>query len=210
MSINPVQNGKQLLVDANGNLFVTFAGTTQAVQLVDAAGVNKASISAAGALSAQIAANTKTTPLFVNPSDSTNGLQAAISVLGTLPTGTNIMTVHSVALPTIVAGAATSINFLNNSGAAISVKGSAGNLYGFSITNETAAVAYIEFFNTSGVPSLGVTAVLFAIKLPASANITMPVSDIPIANFTTGIGFAVTTTENGASTAAVTGIVNFK
>jgi hypothetical protein len=109
--------------------------------------------------------------------------------------------------PATASAAATTAKFINASGAAANVKASAGNLYGFSITNETAAVAYIEFFNTASAPTLGTTVVVFAIKLPASANITIQPSALALMNFTTGIGFAVTTAENGSTPASVTGMI---
>lgn len=109
--------------------------------------------------------------------------------------------------PATGSAAACSAKFLNASGAAISVKGGAGNLYGFAITNETAVVAYIEFFNTASAPTLGTTAVVFALKIAANATVIIPPSAIALMNFTTGIGFAVTTTENGSTTASVTGMI---
>lgn len=121
--------------------------------------------------------------------------------------GQNLHMVTDFTSPTNLAAGAYTSNFINNTGAAVNIKASAGNLYGFSITNETAAAAYIEFFDTAAAPTLGTTAVAFAIKLPASQNITIPPGEIALRNFTTGIGFAVTTTENGSTTAAVTGVI---
>jgi hypothetical protein len=129
----------------------------------------------------------------------------------TLSTGaapTNV--IYTTSTPKTVAAGAYSAKFQNASGASVNIKASAGNLYGFSLTNETAAVAYIEFFDTASTPTLGTTAVVFAIKLPASANITIPPGDIALRNFTTGIGFAVTTTENGSTTASVTGMIFYQ
>jgi hypothetical protein len=134
-----------------------------------------------------------------------SGTVTTVSTVTTLSTVTNPVPLG----PTTLATAAPSVAFINDSGAGVNLKSSAGNLYGFSITNETASVAYIEFFNTGSAPTLGTTAVLFAIKLPASANITM-ISDNALANFSTGIGFGVVTAENGATAAAVTGIVLYK
>ncbi len=107
--------------------------------------------------------------------------------------------------PATASAGAFTAKFINASGAAASVKASAGNLYGFSLTNGTAAAAFIEFFNTASAPTLGTTAVVLAIPLPASANVTISPGAIALMNFGTGIGFAVTTAENGSSTAAVTG-----
>ena len=118
--------------------------------------------------------------------------------------------VYTASSPTSVAAGSYTTKFINASGAAVSVKASAGNLYGFSITNETAAVAYIEFFNIASAPTLGTTAVVFAVKLPASSNITLSPGAIALMNFSTGLGFAVTTTENGSTTASVTGMIFYQ
>jgi hypothetical protein len=103
--------------------------------------------------------------------------------------------------------AACSFKFINASGAAVSVKASAGNLYGVTLTNNTAAVAFVEFFNTAGVPVLGTTAVAMAFEIPASGILNIPPSVFALGNFATGIGFACTTAENGSVTASITGVI---
>src|SRR5580704_18783655 len=62
-----------------------------------------------------------------------------------------------VQAPSTASGVAPTLKFINASGAAANVKASAGNLYAFCLTNETAAVEYAEFFNTASTPSLGTT-----------------------------------------------------
>ena len=136
-------------------------------------------------------------------------ITAVTAITNALPTGANTIGAVSHVPVAAVAGSCTA-KFINASGAAVNVKASAGNLYGFSLANETAAVAYIEFFNTASAPTLGTTAVVFAIKLPASSNITHSPGAIALMNFTTGIGFAVTTTENGSTTASVTGMIFYQ
>src|ERR1700719_4777046 len=121
-------------------------------------------------------------------------------VLSPLPAGSSQIG-HVINDSDSGAATACTTKYQSASGAAVNIKASPGNLYGFSITNETAAGAYIEFFNTAAAPTLGTTPVVFAIKLPASANITIPVGALALMNFTTGIGFAVTTTQNGSTPA---------
>jgi hypothetical protein len=162
------------------------------------------------AVSATTAANTKTNPIYDSITDGTNVITAAISALGTAPTGTDVMAVNNVPLPTTLAGTALSATFINASGAAVSIKASAGNLYGFTLSNGTAATAFVEFFNTAAVPTLGTTAVVFCVQLPASVSITLPPASFALLNFATGIGFAVTTIENGTVAAAVTGMIFYK
>jgi hypothetical protein len=113
--------------------------------------------------------------------------------------------IWNVPSPTTATGAAVTMKFINASGAAVSVKAAAGNLYGFCLTNETTAVEYAEFFNTASAPTLGTTAVVLAIKLPISASVCPNLSALPLTAFSTGIGFASVTTENGSTTASITG-----
>jgi hypothetical protein len=154
---------------------------------------------------------TGTSPAGGRISDGTTAIQTAISALGTAPVGNDVMAVNSVALPSAAVGAALSAKFINASGAAANVKASAGNLYGFSLTNSTASPAFVEFFNTSGTPTLGTTAVAFCVVIPASGNVTINPTTLGLMNFTTGIGFAVTTAENGTTAAAaVTGMIFYK
>lgn len=116
-----------------------------------------------------------------------------------------------VTQPLSVSSAAPSLKFINGTGAAVNLKAAAGNLYGFCLTNETAAVEYAEFFNTASAPTLGTTAVIFAIKIPISSTVCPAIgSSMPIANFSSGIGFASVTAENGSSTASITGAVFYQ
>jgi hypothetical protein len=152
-----------------------------------------------------------TNPLFTSLTDGTTSLFNAFSSLGTAPTTAGqVMAVNSVSLPSASAGAALSTKFISASGAAVNIKNSAGNLYGFSLTNATASPAFVEFFNTASAPTLGTTAVVFCVPIPASGNVTMNPTTLGLMNFSTGIGFAVTTAENGATSAAVTGMIFFK
>jgi hypothetical protein len=166
-----------------------------------------------GTVSVPISANTlpqtATNPIFSTITDGTKSIVSAISALGTAPIGTDVMAVNSVNLPSVAAGAALSAKFINNSGAAVSIKASAGNLYGFSLTNSTASPAFVEFFNTASAPTLGTTAVVFCVVIPASGNVTINPTTLALMNFFLGIGFAVTTAENGTATAGVTGMVFF-
>jgi hypothetical protein len=184
-----------------------FMGTTLARtnQTTTAAGVLDVNI--VGSLGVT---NSATNGSFFRITDNTQAITAAVSALGTAPTGTEVMAVNNVNLPNASSGAALSSSFINATGAAVTLKASTGNLYGFSLTNGTAAAAFIEFFNVATTPTLGTTAVVFCIPLPASANVTLPPSTMALFNFSAGISFAVTTAENGATTAAVTGMIFYK
>jgi hypothetical protein len=114
------------------------------------------------------------------------------------------------AAPVTVAGGAFSSTFINATGAAVNIKNSFGNLYGLTLTNNTAAVAFVEFFDTAVVPTLGTTAVAFCVEIPASGNVTLQPCEIALKNFVNGIGFAVVTIENGTTPASVTGMIFWK
>ena len=80
---------------------------------------------------------------------------------------------------------------------ASTVKASAGNFYGYLVTNTNASVCYLQVFNTT-TPTLGTTAPIISMGIPASgaANVQFP---FPV-NFSTAIAVASTTASKGAST----------
>jgi hypothetical protein len=145
----------------------------------------------------------------VKLTDGTTAISAAISALGTAPTGTAVQAVNNVALPSAAAGAALSSRFINSNGAGICLKASSGNLYGFTLTNGSASIANVEFFNSATAPTLGTTPVVFCVTLPPSANVTIS-PNLALMNFSTGIGFAATSVEGGTTTAAVVGMIFFE
>jgi hypothetical protein len=162
-------------------------------------------------ISATGAANTKTNPIFANPTDGTNSLAAAISALGTAPTGTDVMAVNNVALPSAAAGAAPSLSSQSSLTTAVVLKSSAGNLYGFSVTNGAASVCYLEFINVGTSPSLG-TSALFSIPIPASGSVIVTPNEIPMAAFSSGISVGMSTAYNGSSAcgSAATAVIFYK
>jgi len=109
-------------------------------------------------------------------------------------------------IPGSVAANALSTFYYSTTGVvdARNIKASAGSLYGMFITNQVAAVTYIQFFNTAGSPTLG-TSVIFSLAVPAGAGtgllIMMP-GDYAIANFATGIAWGAATAINGSSAPA--------
>jgi hypothetical protein len=70
------------------------------------------------------------------------------------------------------------------------VKSSFGNLYGFTLCNNTNNAKYIKFYNTSTVPIIGLDLVEFTIIIPGRSSIS---STFPTgSSFTTGISYAIT------------------
>ena len=141
--------------------------------------------------------------------------QAACSVAGLFSVSVNQTTdgttnkVESAGLPTSAALNACTVAILSAAGAASAVKASAGNLYGFSILNNNAAVVWLEFFNTASV-SLGTTTPVAAFPIPASQALSFPICEIALINNATAIYVAATTAYNGASTGSVSGSIFYK
>lgn len=87
------------------------------------------------------------------------------------------------------------------------VKSSAGNVYGFSLKNTTAADAYIQMFDlATGSVTLGTTTPKLSFWIPASGSYDYAFNGESKLTFATAISIAVTTTATG-STAPATGLV---
>lgn len=83
---------------------------------------------------------------------------------------------------------------------ATNVKASAGQLYGWSISNTNAATLYVKLHNTAGTPTAGAS-VVYVIAIPGGG-----VSNIDLATglaFGTGIGISTVTGVTDASAVAV-------
>lgn len=63
-----------------------------------------------------------------------------------------------------------------------SLKGSAGLLYGYSISNTTASIRWVKFYNKASAPAPATDTVVWAEQIPANATV--------IATFPEGMGFA--------------------
>lgn len=153
------------------------------------------------------AVHSKTNSLFTALSDQTNVITAAISALGTAPTGTEVMAVNSVHLPSTAAGAALSSSIKSTVTASVNVKASAGNVYGFSVQNGAAAICWIQFINSSGAGTLG-TAVIFSVALPSSGTVTFPPGALALANFSSGIAVGIASSTNSSTACGTGGNIN--
>jgi hypothetical protein len=147
-------------------------------------------------ISATIAQQTKTNPLFAAPTDGTNVITAAISALGTAPTGTEVETVQQVAIPFTSGGLTTAISQALTT--TINVKATPGQIYGYAYSNPNATVAYVEYYNTATTPgTIGATTnLVYEMMIPAgaAANVALPIGIVCSA----GIAVAVATTATGA------------
>jgi len=79
------------------------------------------------------------------------------------------------------------------------IKTSAGNVYGMSIVNNSAATLYIQLYNTAGTPTLG-TSVVSWIAVPASGVLTISPGAVALEFFATGIGIGASTTPTSTGT----------
>jgi hypothetical protein len=185
----------------NAALFVgtTLARTNQATT---AAGV--VDVNVVGTLGAT---NSATNGEFARLTDNTTAITAAISALGTAPTGTSVQGVNSVALPNASAGAACTL-FQNSAvTTAVVVKAGAGNIYGFMVNGGTSG-NFLQFINASSAPTLG-TAAVFSVQIPSTGIIFAPPASLAMVNNGTGISVGISTTYNGASAGTAAAVVVF-
>jgi len=87
----------------------------------------------------------------------------------------------------------------------INIKSSAGQLYGYTVSNPNATVAYVEFYNTATTPGTigSTTNLILEVMVPAGAS-----GNVEFTNgiaFSAGIAVAVATTATG-NTAPGTGL----
>jgi hypothetical protein len=78
------------------------------------------------------------------------------------------------------------------------VKGSAGNLYGGQIFNPNNTPCYLVFYN-SAAPTIGTTSPVYVWGIQAGVTQTFSAGPLALANFSTAITIAGTTTDGGAT-----------
>lgn len=126
-----------------------------------------------------------------------------VVTLPALPTGTN--TIGNVGNVPLTSGGLTISRTLSAASTnATSVKASAGQLYGWYITNINAAVRYVKLYDKASAPTVGTDTPVMTLAIPAAAtgagtNIEYSMG-IP---FATGIAMATTTGAADADTGAV-------
>jgi hypothetical protein len=108
-----------------------------------------------------------------------------------------IMRVSAILAP-IATGGLTAYTSLSVS-SAVAIKGSAGVLYGYYISNTATHPNYVRFYNSTGA-TIGSTAAALTVMLPASAaaNVEFPHG----INFSTGISIGATSVNTADSTTA--------
>lgn len=125
---------------------------------------------------------------------------------GTVTTVSNITAGTVTLAPNITSIGMTNL-VVNAGGALAAVKASAGNLYGFSLVNNNAAVAYLEFWNiASGSVTLGTTAPIAVYMIPASSTLTVT-SNLSLMYSGTALSYACVTSYNGTTPGSITGTI---
>ncbi len=134
-------------------------------------------------------------PAFVMP---------GANALGTLGASTALIGDVGVEYRANATGAATAASILSPATpAGASIKGSAGRIVGWTLTNSAAAVRSVKFYNATSV-TLGTTAASFEIDIPAGATVQLaPAGGI---GFATGMMWAVTGAK-GLTDNTATGLV---
>lgn len=143
------------------------------------------------------------------PTDGTGvvGLIAGTAVIGhvivdTAPSTAVTGTVTVNGAPTTASANALS-RFHNSSAAGVSVKASAGNLYGMVLGNGGTVPCYLQVVNTAGTPTAG-TSVVDSYMVQAGTTLAVPPGLLALTTYSTGIGVAGATTDGGATTTGCT------
>lgn len=82
------------------------------------------------------------------------------------------------------------------------VKASAGTLFGLNVTNNGAAARYLKLYNLTVAPTVGTSAPVMTLMIPAGGGIAVQIPPQGI-NFSVGISYALTAGITLADTAAV-------
>ena len=100
---------------------------------------------------------------------------------------------------------------ISATGALTLIKGSPGKLWGMFFQNNTAGIAWIQFFDaaTTGAVTLGVTVPVWAAPIPASGILTIPPAALALLAFASGIVYAATSTLGGNTTESQSGTVEY-
>lgn len=194
----------------NANDMGAVAMTTDRRLLVDASGVAVPVTDNAGSLSVDwngtqpvTGSGTATGALRVELANNSTGILATVgavtAITNAFPTGANV--IGNVGLIPRTTGGLTTYHLVSAASTnATNVKASAGQLFGWFIYNNNAAMRKVAFHNTAGTPTAGAS-IFFTLNIPGSGAANMP-CDIGIA-FSTGIAFTTVTDNTDAGATAV-------
>lgn len=203
---------------------ISFEVTQDGTNWVSIAGRSTQAIVAAGALATPtLAANTTYSYVFstagwasfrtrvttVLGSGATIGFGATsassdptVLVSGTVAiSGTVTTTVSGTATTTPQVGSSFLLSSAASTNATL-VKNAAGNLYELTVSNTSASTAYVKFHNSNAAPTVGTTAVLFTVPVPASSIVQMDWGALG-KRFPNGISYSMTANVGAGDTNAV-------
>lgn len=177
------------------------AGTQRMVLATDQPNLTTAlNVALAANQSVNVAQINGVTPLMGNGATGTGAVRVSIAndSTGVVQPGNTANTTPWLAAPAAEATTANSslTSYLTSAAStnSTSVKGSAGNVYGYSIINTTATLYYLRMYNSSSAPTCSsATGFVETIPIPASST-GAGVERWPHVpqGFTTGIGFCLT------------------
>ena len=127
------------------------------------------------------------------------------ATIASLPAGTNLAADVGIQARATTGGLTTACNRLVSAAATTNgtvVKASAGRLYKITGYNAAASLRYLKFSNAATI-TVGTTAVVFTLVLPASSAFEFNVADYGVF-FSTGICYGITTVSADADTTACT------
>ena len=131
----------------------------------------------------------------------------AITTYGTSPGAVNVPSVNAFVTnspsvsfgPTSASSGAISVfHVVGSTSTFNTVKASAGNVYGAYVFNPNATPCYLVFYNATA-PTIGTTGIVQAFGIQAGTQAELQPGSFAMANFSTGITVASTTTDGGSS-----------
>lgn len=131
----------------------------------------------------------------------------AISNYGTSPGAVAVPSVNAYITntPTVAFGpssgssyAVTAFHSVLSNSTYNSVKASAGNFYGGYVFNPNTSPCTLMMYNSSA-PTIGTTTPVYGFTVQAGVGLAIPAGGLALANFTTAITVAGTTTDGGAT-----------
>lgn len=193
-----------LSLNTSGGLRVDGSGVTQPVAGAAASGASKAGNPVQIGFVFNTTQPTVTTGQAVEAQGTARGAQIVatgvdifnVTVNAALPAGSALIgETNPMATATTTDSALTSYTAAAASTNSTSVKGSAGNVYGYTLLNTTSTIYYLRMYNSSSAPTCSsATGFVESIPIPHNsgngAGIELP-TFVP-QGFTTGIGYCIT------------------
>lgn len=212
-TVAATQSGAWNVTNISGTVSLPTGAATSALQLPDGHNVTVDNAGGAAAVNVQDGGNTITVDGTVAATQSGTWNINNVSGTVSLPTGAataanQLANGHTVTpIPGASGGTSISRTVSAASTNATNVKASAGQVYQVVASNVNAAARFVHLYNTSGTPSCG-TSIIATFIVPGNStgggtNITLD----PGSAFGTGIGFCITTANDGTGSVSASDVV---